>query len=89
VVLTSDCTTYTITTSGTPPPTPSPTATPTPAPTATPTPAPSACRPCAATDCDCGDFSTQAQAQTCLNADPSDPFNLDGDNDGVACESLP
>jgi len=89
VVLTSDCTTYTIATSGTPPPTPSPTATPTPAPTATPTPAPSACGPCAATDCDCADFSTQAQAQACLEAYPGDPFNLDGDNDGVACESLP
>jgi competence protein ComEC len=87
VVLTSDCSTYSITTSGTPPPTP--TATQAPAPTATPTTTPSACGPCAATDCNCADFSTQAQAQACLEAYPGDPFNLDGDNDGVACESLP
>jgi len=89
VVLTSDCSTYSITTSATPPPTPSPTATPTPAPTATPTATPSACGPCAATDCNCADFDTQAEAQACLNTDPSDPFGLDGDGDGVACESLP
>jgi hypothetical protein len=87
VVLTSDCSTYSITTSGTPPPTPA--ATPTPAPTATPTPALSACGPCAATDCDCADFDTHAEAQACLNTDPSDPFGLDGDGDGIACESLP
>jgi len=37
----------------------------------------------------CGDFATQAQAQAVLNADPSDPNRLDGDNDGIACESLP
>jgi len=85
VVLTSDCSTYSITTSGTPPPT----ATPTPAPTATPAATPSACGPCAATDCDCADFDTQAEAQACLEVYPGDPFNLDGDNDGVACESLP
>ena len=24
-----------------------------------------------------------------LNSDPSDPHNLDGDNDGIACEDLP
>ena len=89
VVLTSDCSTYSITTSGTPPPTPSPAATPTPAPTATPTTTPSACGPCAATDCDCADFDTHPEAQACLEAYPGDPFNLDGDNDGIACESLP
>jgi len=67
--------------------------TPTPALTATPTvtatPAPSACGPCAATDCDCADFATQAEAQACFDAYPDDPFGLDGDNDGIACESLP
>jgi competence protein ComEC len=89
VVLTSDCGTYSITTSSARPSTPTPEATPTPAPTATPTPAPSACGPCAATDCDCADFITQAQAQACLEAYPGDPFNLDGDDDGIACESLP
>jgi hypothetical protein len=57
--------------------------------TATPGGLVAACGTCALTDCNCSDFSTQAQAQTCLNADPSDPFGLDGDNDGVACESLP
>jgi hypothetical protein len=70
-------------------PTPPPSATPTPAPTATPTVTPSVCGPCAATDCDCGDFDTHAEAQACLNADPSDPFDLDGNHDGEACESLP
>lgn len=38
-------------------------------------------------DYDCADFSTQAQAQEYLLA--GDPYNLDGDNDGIACESLP
>jgi|GEM_PF-2228702 len=102
VTLTSDCSTYSIVTSGpavtptaTVTPTPTPTATPTPTPTPSPTPTatPSsledACGPCAATDCNCADFDTQAEAQACLDADPTDPFNLDGDNDGIACESLP
>lgn len=43
----------------------------------------------AAEDLDCNDFATQEQAQAVLDADPSDPNGLDGDNDGVACESLP
>jgi competence protein ComEC len=103
VVLTSDCSTYSIATSATPPPTPSPTATPTPTSTATPTATAThtatatatpgglvgACGSCALSDCNCSDFATQAEAQTCLDADPSDPFGLDGDNDGDACESLP
>ncbi len=37
----------------------------------------------------CSDFGSQAEAQAVLSADPSDPNGLDGDNDGVACESLP
>lgn len=37
----------------------------------------------------CSDFATQPDAQAELNADPSDPNGLDGDNDGVACEDLP
>ncbi len=95
VVLTSDCNTYSIATSATPPPTPSPTATPTATAThtatatATPPNLVGACGSCALSDCNCSDFATHAQAQICLNADPSDPFNLDGDNDGLACESLP
>ena len=40
-----------------------------------------------AIDYDCSHFSTQAEAQQYLL--PGDPYNLDGDNDGVACESLP
>ena len=38
---------------------------------------------------DCGDFTTHADAQAVLDAEPSDPYGLDGDNDGNACESLP
>lgn len=37
----------------------------------------------------CSDFSTQEEAQAVYDADTSDPNYLDGDNDGVACESLP
>jgi competence protein ComEC len=87
VTLTSDCNTYSITTSG---PAVTPTITPVPSPTSpTPTSLEAACGPCAATDCNCSDFDTQAEAQACLDADPTDPFNLDGDNDTIACESLP
>jgi hypothetical protein len=38
-------------------------------------------------DCDCADFATQAEAQKFLL--PGDPYRLDGDGDGIACESLP
>ncbi|HEX2578522.1 MAG TPA: hypothetical protein VHK88_19420 [Aquihabitans sp.] len=35
----------------------------------------------------CDDYTTQAEAQAVLDADPSDPNGLDGnDNDGLACE---
>lgn len=37
-------------------------------------------------DLDCGDFADTADAQAVLIADPSDPNNLDGDNDGRACD---
>jgi hypothetical protein len=40
-----------------------------------------------AIDYDCSDFATQEEAQEYLL--PGDPYNLDGDNDGVACEDLP
>jgi endonuclease YncB( thermonuclease family) len=43
--------------------------------------------PASARDYDCGDFSTQAQAQKYML--PGDPYRLDSDGDGVACESLP
>jgi len=41
----------------------------------------------AALDYDCADFSNQAQAQQYLL--PGDPYNLDADPDGIACEALP
>jgi micrococcal nuclease len=40
-------------------------------------------------DYDCSDFETQERAQRVLDEEPSDPHRLDGDDDGVACESLP
>ncbi len=40
-------------------------------------------------DQNCADFTSQAEAQAHLEADPSDPDNLDADNDGVACEDYP
>lgn len=35
----------------------------------------------------CKDFSSQAQAQAVLRADPTDPNKLDTDYDGIACET--
>jgi len=40
-----------------------------------------------AADLDCADFSSQAEAQE--NLYPGDPYGLDGDDDGVACEDNP
>ena len=41
-------------------------------------------------DRDCGDFETQPEAQRFFERhQPGDPHGLDGDGDGVACESLP
>ena len=43
-------------------------------------------------DRDCGDFATHEQAQAFFLAaggPERDPHRLDGDNDGIACESLP
>jgi micrococcal nuclease len=40
-------------------------------------------------DRDCSDFASQAEAQEVLDDDPTDPNGLDGDSDGVACETLP
>lgn len=39
-----------------------------------------------ARDFNCPDFPSQAAAQAVLRADPSDPFGLDRDRDGIACE---
>jgi hypothetical protein len=41
-----------------------------------------------ANDQNCADFASQAEAQAHLEADPSDPDNLDADDDGQACESF-
>jgi endonuclease YncB( thermonuclease family) len=43
--------------------------------------------PAAARDYNCSDFSNQAEAQKYLLK--GDPYGLDSDSDGVACESLP
>ncbi len=40
-------------------------------------------------DLDCADFATQEEAQAVLDANPGDPNYLDGEGDGIACESLP
>lgn len=40
-----------------------------------------------AVDYDCEDFATQEEAQEYLL--PGDPYRLDADNDGIACEDLP
>ena len=37
-------------------------------------------------DLDCANFVTQEEAQAELERDPSDPNNLDADDDGEACE---
>jgi len=40
-------------------------------------------------DKDCGDFQTWQEAQSFFEtAKPGDPHRLDGDRDGIACESL-
>ena len=38
-------------------------------------------------DLSCSDFASQAEAQTAFDADPNDPYGLDLDLDGVACET--
>lgn len=40
-------------------------------------------------DLNCTDFRSQAEAQAALRADPSDPWDLDRDRDGLACETRP
>lgn len=40
-----------------------------------------------ASDYDCSDFASQEEAQEYL--EPGDPYGLDADNDGIACEDLP
>jgi len=50
-------------------------------------PAPAAADP--AVDYDCIDFDTQEDAQAVLDSDPSDPYKLDPNLDGIACALLP
>lgn len=59
---------------------------PAPAPAPEPEPAPAPAPAENETDLDCKDFATQAEAQSELDADPSDPHRLDSDDDGVPCE---
>lgn len=40
-------------------------------------------------DLDCSDFRTREDAQAVLDANRADPHELDGDDDGRACETLP
>ena len=90
--------------SPTPTPQPEPTATPTPeppSPTATPTPIPPSPTPTptprpepTATfeDRNCSDFDTWSQAQEFFKSEggpDKDPHRLDGDGNGIACQSLP
>lgn len=85
----------------TPAPTARPTARPTPSPDPTPPPTPS---PTSlgfwappgwdgVSDVDCGDIDTRAHAQSFFlgtgGSTTNDPYGLDGDGDGIACESLP
>jgi outer membrane biosynthesis protein TonB len=81
----------------TPKPTPKPTpkATPKPKPKATPKPA-SYYKPPGwdgSSDVDCTDFDTHAQAQSFFKgtggSTSNDPYGLDRDHDGLACETLP
>lgn len=39
-------------------------------------------------DYDCSDFSSHREAQEFYESDTFDRHNLDGDEDGIACESL-
>jgi micrococcal nuclease len=43
---------------------------------------------CVNSDCNCSDFESREQVDGVFRAYPGDPFCLDGDSDGVPCESL-
>ena len=52
----------------------------------------SACDSGVGDEFNCSDFDTQLQAQQQFEEDggpEGDPHNLDADDDGIACESLP
>ena len=72
--------------------TPGPSATPTLTPTATLTPTitPTPLCDCSGNRYDCKDFTSHASAQACHDfCGSGDVHHLDGDGDGIACESLP
>ena len=58
-----------------------------------PAPQPQAPCNCSGPDLNCSDFATHAEAQACFEycqqQGYGDVFGLDGDDDGIACESLP
>jgi hypothetical protein len=81
VVLTSDCSTYSISTTGAAPPEPTPS-------TGGPPPTGPAAIDCSRDQYNCSDFSTCAEVMAVFNACPGDPNRLDGDHDGTPCESL-
>ena len=78
-------------------PTPKPTAKPTPRPTPRATPKPASFyKPPdwdGSSDVNCPDFDTQAHAESFFKGTGGtttyDPYGLDHDHDGIACESLP
>jgi micrococcal nuclease len=59
-------------------------------PSSTPKPQPAAVQfpACVNSDCNCSDFESREQVDAVFRAYPGDPFHLDGDSDGVPCESL-
>ena len=59
-----------------------------PASTPTPTPVGQQFPACVNSDCNCSDFQSRAQVDAVFRAYPGDPFKLDGDSDGVPCESI-
>lgn len=44
--------------------------------------------PCVEDDCDCSDFISRTLAQQVMDAIPRDPYQLDGDGNGQACDGL-
>lgn len=81
------------TATATPLPTPVPTAVPLPTPTVDPCSGAASSCSCAGNLYNCADFNTQCEAQACyekcLIETGQDIHQLDRDNDGIACESLP
>ena len=91
VLLTSDCSTYSLSVIGEPwsaPPRVPPPPPPTEAPPPPPPPPPPDGIDCSVDQYNCGDFNTCAEVMEVFNACPGDPNRLDGDNDGIPCESL-